>query len=568
MTRDLERLVTDTFDVVVIGGGIYGACVAWDAALRGLSVALLEQGDFGHATSANSMKIMHGGFRYLQHGDVKRMRESINERRIFMRIAPHLVHPLPFLLPTYRTGIQRRQIMRAALAVYDLVAWDRNFGVRDPGKRIPRGRVVSRDECLKLAPGISDRGLTGGAVWQDGQVYNTERLTLAFLRSAAARGSCAANYVRVTGMLQEGRRVTGVLAVDAVTRRTLEVRARLVINTSGPWVSQVFQSARSPGAAWTVSFTKTMNLVTKPLTGRHGVSVTLPHRAGAQCREAGCCRRLYFTPWRGRTVAGSLHVPVEGPADRQGAREDEIARLLADLNAAYPAAALTREDVSLVHVGLLPRDAAVLGARVSADHLSDHYEIRDHAKADGVEGVLSVVGVKYTTARDVAEKVIALALTKLGRTPAASRSAVTPLHGGDIDRFDEFLAGVLQARPHGLAEDILRQLVYSYGSVFADVLEQITRNPQAGERVAPSSPVIKAQVLYAVREEMARTLSDVVFRRTELGSLGHPGQEALRTCADLMAAELGWDAARRARELEETEQLFPARRPAPHAAAR
>ena len=553
MIRDLARLAGEPHDLLVIGGGIYGACVAWDAALRGLSVALLEQGDFGQATSANSQKIVHGGFRYLQHADLTRMRESIRERRTLLRVAPHLVHPLPMLIPTYRWGIQHRQIMRAALAIYDLVSWDRNRGQRDPQKRIPRGRVVSRAECLRLAPGLSDRGLTGGAVWHDGQIYNTERLTLAFIRSAAEQGACAANYVQVTGLLQQGASVTGVRAIDRLSGRSLEVRGRLVINTAGPWVNRVLGFADSRRLALRLPLSKTVNVITRPLTNGPALSVTLPRRDHVNGQDAGE-RRLYITPWRGWAIVGSAHRVFTGAPEACQTTEAEIAAFVADINTAYPGAGLTAEDITFVHVGLLPceeRDGEVMPA-----HLARRYQICDHKRAHGVDGFLSVVGVKYTTARDVAQKAVTVALKKLGRGPVPPRSAETALSGGDIDNLEAFLAGVLRARPYGLDEDVLRQLVATYGSDYARVLHGLDANPTWRERVAPGSPVLKAQIVYAVREEMAQRLGDVVLRRTELGTLRHPGMEALKACADLMAEALGWDSGRIARELDETDAVF------------
>ncbi len=558
MTRDLERLTTATFDVVVIGGGIYGACVAWDAVLRGLSVALLEQGDFGHATSANSMKITHGGFRYLQSGDMKRMRESIRERRYLMRNAPHLVRQLPFLLPAYRQGIQRRELLWAALKLYDLIAYDRNRGVDDPGQWVPFSRIISRQECLRLAPGLSERGLTGGAVWHDGQISNTERLTMAVVRSAQDRGACVANYVSVTGLLQHQGRVTGVSAVDRLTGRKLQVRSRLVINTSGPWLHEVLGQVSGLQPGWTVGFTKTVNLVTRPITNHHAVSVVLPHKDGADCFKAGCCRRLHITPWRGHSIAGSLHVQMPRGGDVGPITEGEVSALIADLNSAYPGGALRLSDVRFIHAGLLPREDEVPGKRVSPDHLADHYQIRDHQATDGIDGLLSVVGVKYVTARDVAEKTVSLALQKLGRAPEPPKSSSIPLHGGRIERLESYIAETLQQRPYGLDEDVLRQLVTTYGTDYPAVLASIARDAKDGERLSPSTAVIRAQVRYAVREEMAWTLRDVVFRRIELGSAEYPGRAALRQCADVMAEELGWDAMRLSREVDEVEQVFVA----------
>ena len=554
MQRELSRLSDNLYDLLIIGGGIYGACVAWDAVLRGLSVALIEQGDFGHATSANSQKIIHGGFRYLQSLDLKRMRESIRERRHLLRIAPHLTQPLPFLLPTYRTGIQRRDIMRAALWTYDAISADRNMGVSDPAKWIPASRIISREECLRLAPGIDAHELTGGVIWYDGQIYNSERLTLAFIQSAEECGACVANYVRVTDVVRQGNRVTGARAVDLLSGRTLEIRSRLVLNTSGPWINQILAQVSGPRADRRVRFVKTINVVTRSLTNHQSVSVLIPHEGGAEGHVDGCCRRIHITPWRGCSIVGSLHVQTNGSAQSPQVNEAEIAQLLANLRRAYPGAALTPRDVRFVHAGLLPAEET--GPQSSRDGLSDHYDIRDHQLTDGIGGVVSVVGVKYTTARDVAEKAITLALRKLGYRAKRSLSATTPLWGGRIDRMEEFVAGALRTQPHGLEDDVIRQLISSYGSEYPEVLREASRASGSCERVDPASSVIKAQVIFAVREEMAWTLRDVVFRRTELGSLGHPGRNALRTCAQLMASELGWSAEKIAREIDGTEQAF------------
>ena len=209
MQRDLTKLSQNVYDLLIVGGGIYGAGVARDASLRGLSVALVEKADFGCATSANSLKMIHGGLRYLQHGDFKRMRESIYDRRILMQIAPHLVHPLGVVVPTYGHGIKGKEVMTIALAINDIVSCDRNVGI-DPHKHIPPGRTISKTECLQLLPGIDAKDLTGGAVFCDAQVYNSERLVLSFLRSAAQKNADLANYVEVIGFLQQGNCITGV----------------------------------------------------------------------------------------------------------------------------------------------------------------------------------------------------------------------------------------------------------------------------------------------------------------------------------------------------------------------
>ncbi len=201
--------------------------MAWDATLRGLSVALVDKADFGAATSVNSLKMIHGGLRYLQHADFRRMRASIRERRTLMQIAPHLVAPLPVLLPTYGHGLQGKAVLAAALLLNDVIGWDRNR-LCDPQKHIPRGRVISKRACLQQLPGLDPRGLTGGAIFYDAQVHHSERLTLAFLQSAAQAGAQLANYVEATGFHLDRDCVTGVSACDVLTGNRFDIRP-------GPW---------------------------------------------------------------------------------------------------------------------------------------------------------------------------------------------------------------------------------------------------------------------------------------------------------------------------------------------
>ena len=197
MKRNIAALCGQRYDLVVVGGGIFGVCCAWDAVQRGLSVALVERGDFAQATSANHFKIAHGGLRYLQHADVHRIRESSHERSALLRIAPHLNYPLPVVIPTYGHGIKGKEILRAGFLLYDLLTSDRNRGIRDPKRRIPPGSFLSRSEALDLFPGLSKNNLTGAAIFSDGQIYNPPRLALSFLRSATDGGCNAANYAEV-----------------------------------------------------------------------------------------------------------------------------------------------------------------------------------------------------------------------------------------------------------------------------------------------------------------------------------------------------------------------------------
>jgi glycerol-3-phosphate dehydrogenase len=556
MKRDLASLENQKYDLVVIGGGVYGAAIAWDAVLRGLSVALVEKDDFGAATSFNNLKTVHGGLRYLQHGDLRRMRESIRERRTLMKIAPHLVHPLAFLVPTYRELKRGRLAMNAAMVLNDLVSFDRNR-LTDPQKNLPRGRVVSRAECLELAPGVREEGLTGGAIWYDAQMHNADRMTLSFILSAARAGAEVANHVEVTGLLKEGSRVVGVEARDRLEGEELQIKGEVVLNAAGPWVDNVLSFLGESFQPPLFNFSMAMNLVTRPVVNRVAVGVTCrrPHKDEDAVIGTGS-RFLFMIPWRDYSMIGTSHARYDGKPEPLDVAEQDIQELLNDINESYPSAKLGREDVRLVHRGLLPM---VPSLKSSSDvTLVKQYLIRDH-RSGGIDGLITVIGVKYTTARDVAEKAVDKVFELSGKQAPISRSGTTPLYGGDIDRFDDFLEGAKRHNSLGLPEDQLLHLLYTYGTAYTDILSYIEKDPVWRSPITEGSPVLEAEVIHAIREEQALDLPSVVLRRTELGSAGHPGRNCLEKVAAILARELKWSESRMSSEVNGLEAIYKRR---------
>ena len=554
MRRDVQRLTGQPYDVLVIGGGIYGACVAREASLHDLSVALVEKADFGSATSSNSLKIIHGGLRYLQHADFKRMRESIQERTTLMRIAPHLVHPLPILIPTYGHGMQGKEILRLALAVNDLLSSDRNR-LEDPQKHIPCGKSISKAEMLQKLPGIDQAGLTGGVQFYDAQVYNSERLILAFLRSAEKFGAELANYVMVTGFLKEKDRIIGVTARDTMTGELLDVRAQMVINMAGPWVDQILSTLHGKPIAPSTRFARAMNLITRQLfkSCAAGVATKSKNRDKDAVIKKGN-RLLFITPWRGRSIIGTGYELYVGDVDEVKITAQDIQHFLDEINDAYPAGDLKMEEVYFTHGGLIP--CAGMDPHTESLQLTKQYKIHDH-QAEGIKGLISVHGVKYTTARHVAEEVVNHVMSARGQAPKKSMSMVTPLEGGEIGGFETFLNTEMQNPPYGLHGDIVRRLIYNYGSEYPAVLEYLCEEVKLGKRVPDDLEVVRAEVRHGMRQEMAQTLSDVIFRRTELGTAGNPGTGSLEACADVMKEEFGWSPFKVQKEIEEVKSRFP-----------
>ena len=554
MKRNIEKLSTKTYDLLIIGGGIYGAWAAWDAALRGLSVALVEKNDFAGATSANSLKIIHGGLRYLQHADIKRMRESIHERMVLMRVAPHLVHPLPCIMPTYGHGLKGKELMSIALFLNDAVGFDRN-GLQDPQKRMPAGRVISRKQTLQILPGIDESGLTGGAIWYDCQIHNSERLLLALLHGASEHGAEIANYAPAIRFLKEGNKIYGVQVQDSLSGKNADIRARMVLNTSGPWVNSVLGQLGDPVASRNFKFSKAMNLVVnRKLIDKYGVGV--PSKYEFKDEDALInkgSRLLFMTPWRKYTLIGTTHVPYDGDPNDFAITEKDVQEFLDEFNQAYPALGVKRDEVIFFYGGLLPMDpTANKNGHVT---LTKQYHLIDHAKEDGISSLVTVLGVKYTTARDVAEKSIDLVVEKL-RQRTKGRTEIEIVPGGNITRFGEFLGEEITKRPWGLEAEVVEHMVYNYGTRYPHVLNVIDEEIALRERLDPAQEVLAAEAVYSVREEMALTLADVVRRRTELGAAGCPPAAALEKTARLLARELGWDEAKISEEIEATRALY------------
>ncbi|MCG7848246.1 MAG: glycerol-3-phosphate dehydrogenase/oxidase [ANME-2 cluster archaeon] len=550
MKRDTARLFNKKYDVLIIGGGIYGATAAWDAASRGLSVALLDKYDFGSKNSSNSQKTIHGGLRYIQHGDFKRMRESICERTNLMRTAPHLVHPMPCIIPTY--GRIMRLIMPIALKVFDLASYDRNR-LNDPQKHIPNGKTISKEECLRLIPGLREEGLTGASIWYDSQAYNTERLLISFIRSAVQSGADVANYLEVTGFLKDENRITGVKAKDLLTDEELEIQAKVVLNTSGPWVDDVLSFVGTP-------FNRKVNLSIMRLIVVNRVFVK-DYAFGVKFQKTfkdedaiinKGYRLLFISPWRDYSLIGTAQEPYQGDLNKFTTTESDIHRLIEEVNEAYPQAALTRKDVTFFYQGLIPIDEIDSNGDVTISKSNRIYD----SKNEGIDGLISIVSVKYTTARNTAQTAIDMIYKNLGKKPPQCTTMDTPIYGGNIERFNDFLNNAIKNRPKELDEGTIRNLVYNYGSEYKSVLKYLDEDPGYGRRINDISHVIEAEIIHGVREEMALKLSDVILRRTELGTAEYPGDEGLETSARIMARELGWDESRIQEEIEDVRSIY------------
>lgn len=498
MRRDLTRLCAEPHDVIVVGGGIHGACAAWEAARRGLRVALIEAGDFNQATSANSLRTLHGGLRHLQRLDFVHMRESIRERSEWLRMAPELTQPLRFVIPTHGAGMRSRPVLRAALWVNDLVSADRNQGLA-PDHQLPRGAILGKAEFDSLYPGLSIPAHDGAAAWYDGICLNTERLQLAVVMAAVACGAQAANYLRAHQVLRAGPGVTGVRVRDELTGRQMDLHARVIINAAGPWIEE-WLGGESSGPRFAPAFkaSKAFNLVVRKLPFRDALGLSARGNT------------YFIIPWNGYSLIGTRHLRCDPAVREASVSRAEVLAFLSDLNPLLGEHTLSGADIHGVFSGLLPEAEGAVGADVTLERSA---QIIDHA-AQGLAGVISVIGVKWTTARAVGERVARRACRCLGRTDQLS-SAERKLDCTAISSADA--------------------------------------DPALATQIVPDLTVRMGQVVHAVRQEMAMRLSDAVRRRTPLYLSAALDGSVLAACAATMARELRWSKRDVAAEIEATE---------------
>lgn len=548
MKRDISALDGKEYDLVIVGGGIFGVCAAWDAALRGLSVAIVEKGDFAHATSANHFKMVHGGIRYLQHADVYRVRESSRERSALLRIAPHLVQPLPIVIPTYGHGIKGRVFLSAGMLIYDTLTFDRNRGIQAE-RRIPKGRFISRQQVLELFPGTKAQGLTGGAVFCDGQVYSPSRLALSFLRSAVDKGADATNYVQATGLLQKGNRIIGVKARNVLTGDEFDIRGKIVLNTAGPWAHHFLKQALGLRLQPNPTFSRDLAFVVKRrITKNYALAFSTNTGDADTILDRGG-RHLFAVPWRDYTLIGVWHVIFNRRPEEITVTEKELQVFIDEVNEAHPGFAVALDDISMINTGLTLFGEENRQGRKKMS-FGKRSMLIDHYKEHNVEGLITLIGVRATTARGMAEEALNLISNKLTGKFLRCETEMTPIYGGHIDSFEGLVSHAIGNSSSPLNARQTRALVQNYGTQYPRVLRYTKEDPTWIESLGDST-VLKAEVIHAVREEMAQKLADIVFRRTDLATGSHPGEDALQTCANLMASEMGWDEDRTQKELDD-----------------
>jgi glycerol-3-phosphate dehydrogenase len=533
----LGALQEESFDVVVIGGGITGAGVALDAASRGYSVALVERDDYASGTSSRSSKLVHGGLRYLQNFDLGLVREALLERGLMVNLAPHLVHPLPLLVPGF-DGKRPDLLVGVGLNMYDVMARDRLRRRGDDEEWSPdRHRVISAEETLELIPALEQRNPTSAYLFYDCQTDDV-RLVLTVLGEAERFGAVIANRTEVTGLVDRNGHASGVLCLDRLTGSEFELTAQNVVNATGVWADQIrpdeiYQEEEVPHI--------------RPSRGTH---VTLAHddlplNAGAIV-PAGGNRTIFALPWLGRTLIGTTDNDYDGSLDHIAPDPGDVDYLLDACNEFF-GTSLTPADLTGAYAGVRPLIST--GDPKKSVDISRKAELYETSS-----GMLTITGGKLTTWRRMAKMTVDRLVERESRD-AECRTHEIPLglppQEGDLPEVP------------GVDDEARERLGGRYGHAARGVLDLARKKPELARRIVPELPDLLAEAPFAAVNEQALSLADVLMRRTRLGLLAAPAlidpdAEAPRLVAEAMAPELAWNETRIEEELRDWRDLAKA----------
>ncbi len=517
----------DSYDLVVVGAGINGLGIARDAARRGLSVFVLEQDDICSGVSAWSGRLAHGGLRYLEHRDFALVRESLRERERMIQLAPHLVKPLRLLMPLYAHNRRPAWLIRLGMIIYDILSFDKKTGGHE---------VLNTEGAVRRFPGIAKGGLGGATVFTEGQVEYAERLCVELAVAAAADGAVIRTKARVEEPIMEDGKVAGVKYRDLATDTLHEVRGALTFNVAGPWIDRIFRRNAPPQPRLNGG-TKGSHLIVDPFPGAPKDVVYYESKTDG--------RLVLVIPWMGRYMIGTTDIRFEEDPDEARCSMSEMNYLLGEVNALIPQAGLTPDHVLYTFSGVrpLPYAPGVVEAKIPRSHV-----LHDHAP--GLPNLITVVGGKLTTFRQLAEDAVDDALKRLGRSAPPCATAKLPFPGAvfDADELRRHLSGL------GLTDKTVSRLMGLYGARARDVVAEAKADHSLLDVVHAPTGAIGAEMVFAMRHEFAASLADVMARRVLLAFAPGHGLESLNAIADLLARSFNWDAARKAAEIRGYEQ--------------
>ena len=539
----MERLTKNTidnhYDMIIIGGGITGASVAYEASSRGLKVALFEKGDFGEATSAATSKLIHGGLRYLKNMEFALVRESLTERRTLENIAPNFVYPIPFMIPTYKNLKNNKSVLTMGMVLYDILSYDKAF-TWDASKKLPLHKNIGKNLTHNLEPFIKTQKLTGSSIFYDCQNINPERLTLSMIKSAIHHGAKVANYSKIQSFIKEENKIKGVNIHDQINDNTYGVTADIVINCTGPWSDFVLNNAaKGHDNNHHIRRSEGIHIITKKLCREHTISLMT---------ENG--RHLLFIPWRGHTIIGTTDKTYKGNPDDYKVSKKSIMELLEEINQIYGEEKISYDDILFAYGGMRPLvDNQTEGSYSS----SRKYEINDNSK-DGLDGLFSVEGGKYTTSRKLAAQLLKKVAKKWHRNLGKSTTDKVFLKDSAIKDMPAFIKDLEEKYPV-FSKDTIHYLGNNYGERCHEIFQLAMDEPELQEVVSIDGEIL-AEVVFVIENEMVFKLSDIIFRRTGIGTLGYPGDKIFNTVVQKVKELMKWDDAKTKAEVKQVMAIF------------
>jgi glycerol-3-phosphate dehydrogenase len=539
MKRLFNEQHENHFDLIIIGGGISGVSVAYEAATRGLKVALFEKGDFGEATSAATSKLIHGGLRYLKNLEFGLVRESLSERRVLENIAPNFVYPMPFMIPTYSSLKNNKITLFIGMVLYDFLSLDKAW-TWDKTKKLRFHKTISAKRTKRIEPCIPETKLTGSSIYFDCQNINPERLTLGILNSAVANGAKVANYAKVESFINENNTVKGVKVIDLLDNKEHQITADLTINCTGAWTDIVLKTASGENKVnHNIRRSEGIHIITEKLCSKYAVLM--------MTKEG---RHVMMIPWRNHTLIGTTDKEYNGHPDDYKVTKQSIIELLDEINANYGTDKIKYEDIQFAYGGLRP----LVDNQTEASYESSRkYEIFDNAK-DGLNGLLTVEGGKYTTSRKLAEHVLKKVSKKLNRDLGRSITKKKYLVSSDIKNMESFIKQLVLRYPQ-FSEATINYIGRNYGLECHTIFRLAMYDKPLMEVLTEDGEIL-AEVVYVIKKELAYTLSDIFFRRTGIGTLGYPGDKAFNKVVETVKEYLKWDAQKTQEEINTVMQKF------------
>lgn len=506
------------YDLIVIGAGINGAGIARDAALRGLTVLLLDKYDFGSGTSSWSSRLIHGGLRYLEYAEIPLVFESLRERRLLQQLAPHLVRRLRLTIPVFSQSTRSLWLVRLGMIAYDLLSI---------GKSVPRHQILSRETLLEDMPELNPEGLLGGARYFDAQVTFAERLVVENVIAAIEAGAVARNYSPVIGINVRNNTLKSIHYVDRMTGRETEVSATVVVNAAGPWVDRVLATVNRVMPTC-MGGTKGSHIVIRRFPGAPDNAIY------AEAEADG--RPFFIIPWNDQILIGTTDIRHEGDPADVAASAEEVDYLLSETSRLFPRANLKRDDINFAYAGIrpLPKHESGPESAITRKHI-----IKKHRLL--ARGLVSIIGGKLTTYRNLAEQTVNYVNRKTGMKGAKCQTRTTGLPGADgMEVAESALEGIATLSVRGR-----ERLMGIYGGRAGLIAELANAEPELSVAICANGDVIAAEVAYVIDREMSHTLIDIVHRRMMLGLSEDQGKSCADAIGEVAARRFGWSGTER-----------------------